>query len=456
MPFDDPRDFLEYLEERRELVRITEEVDPKYEIGAYIRKTSDQQGPALLFEKVKGHDMQAVGGIFASRRRVLMALETDVEDVFEKFDHGASHSLPTRLVETGPCKEVILTGEEVDLTRLPIPTYAEKDGGAFITHGIQISKDPETGTKNASIYRMQLLGKREFGLYVAEYQDMNRQYAKAEAKGQPLEMAVAMGCDPVVMLATQVVAAYGEDELAIAGGLKGKPVEVVRCETVDLEVPATSEIVIEGRVLPARREPEGPFGEYSGYYGPAGERPVVEVTAVTHRKNPIFHAGLTGMPMTENHFLKQIPNEVTLYRDLKAKFAGVKGVHYTAAGCCEYMVFISMKQVFPGEARKVLMAALGSKKLPKYVVVCDEDIDIFDHAQVLWAIATRARPDKDMVIIPQLPTAALDPTVPEGETGAALGIDATRPHGKPFPDVPSHPGLESVPDLMAMMHEGGR
>ena len=454
MPFDDPRDFLEYLEERRELVRVTDEVDPKYDIGAYIRKTSDQQGPAVLFENVKGHDMAAVGGIFASRRRVLMALDTDSAEVHEKFDGGVSNPIPSRLVDTGPCKEVILKGDEVDLGRLPIPVYAEGDGGAFITHGIQISKDPEAGTRNASIYRMQLQGKRWLGLYVEEYQDLYRQYVKAEAKGQPLEVAVAMGCDPVVMLATQVVAAFGEDEIGIAGGLKGKPVDVVKCETVDLEVPATTEIVIEGRMLPDRREPEGPFGEYSGYYGPASKRPVVEVTAVTHRKDPIYHAGLTGMPMTENHFLKQIPNEVTLFRDLKSKFAGIQAVHYTAAGCCEYIVFISMKQVYPGEAKKVLLGALGSKKLPKYVVVCDEDIDVYDHTKVLWAIATRARPGKDLVILPQLPTAALDPTVPKGEIGSALGIDATRPLGAPFPEVPAHPGLERVPDLLAMMREG--
>jgi UbiD family decarboxylase len=447
---------MEYLEERRELVRITEEVDPKFDIGAYIRKTSDQQGPALLFENVKGHDMQAVGGIFASRRRVLMALETDSEEVYEKFDHGVCHPVPCRLLETGPCKDVILKGEEVDLSLLPIPVYAEKDGGAFITHGVQISKDPETGAKNASIYRMHFRGKREFSLHSETYQHLYRQYAKADAKGQTFEVAVALGCDPVVMMATQVGAPYGVDELEIAGGLRGKPVEVVKCETVDLEVPATSEIVIEGRLLATRRESQGPFGEYSGYYGAITVDPVMEVTAITHRKNPIFHAGLTGMPMTENHFLKQIPNEVTLYHDLKAKFPGLRSVHSTAAGCCEFMYFINVEQTFLGEGRNVLMAALGSIKRPKYVVVCDEDIDVFSHEQVLWAIATRARPAEDIVILPNYNTPALDPTVPSGELGAAMGIDATRPFGSPFPDVPTHPGLERVPDLLAMMHEGGR
>ena len=451
MPFDDPRDFLEYLEERNDLLRISEEVDPKFGISAYIRKTSDQQGPALLFENVKGHDTAVVGGIFASRRRILMALETEPENIYEQFDHGVGHPIPTRLVETGLCKEVILKGDEVDLTRLPIPTYAEKDGGAFITHGIQISKDPEDGSKNASIYRMQLHGKRELGVYPSGYQDLSRQYVKAEAKEKPLEIAVALGCDPAVMLATQVAAAYGEDELAIAGGLRGRPVDVVKCETVDLEVPATTEIVIEGVIPPHRREHEGPFAEYSGYYGPASMQPVVEVTAVTHRRNPIFHAGLTGRPMTENHFLQQIPGETTMYRQLKSNFPGLKGVHVTSAGCATFMVFISVEQTFAGEGRKLLMSAIAGRRPLKCVVVCDEDIDVFDDSQVLWAIATRARPAEDIVILPKFPTANLDPSVPEGELGSALGIDATRPFGEPFPEVPFHPGLDRVPDLLEMM-----
>ena len=455
MPFDDPRDFLEYLEERNDLLRISEEVDPKYEIGAYIRKTSDQEGPALLFENVKGHDTSVVGGIFACRRRLLMTLEVDSENVYEQFDHGVGHPIPPRLVETGPCKDVILKGDEVDLTRLPIPTYAEGDGGPFITHGIQISKDPEDGSKNASIYRMQLRGKRELSVYPSGYQDLFRQFAKAEAKDEPLEIAVAMGCDPVVMLATQVTAAYGEDELGIAGGLRGRPVDVVKCETVDLEAPATSEIVIEGRILPHRREHEGPFGEYSGYYGPASMQPVVEVTAVTHRRNPIFHAGLTGRPMTENHFLKELPSEAALHRYLKPSFPGLKSVHATGAGCCAFIIFISVQQTFLGEGRKVLMAAIGSEKPLKYVVVCDEDIDVFDHSQILWAIATRARPAEDVIIIPNYPTANLDPSKPDGQLGSAMGIDATRPFGEPFPEVPFHPGLDRVPDLLEMMRQRG-
>ena len=454
MPFDDPRDFLEYLEERKELLRITDEVNPEFDIGAYIRKTSDQHGPALLFENVKGHNMVVVGGTFATRRRALMALEAPRKEINDFFFEGIMNPIPPRLVESGPCKEVILKGEDVDLANLPIPTYAKGDGGAFITHGVQISKDPDTGTKNASIYRMQRQGKRQMGILCEGYHDLYRQYVKAEAKGRPLEVAVALGVDPVVMLATQVRAGYGQDEMDCAGGLRRKAVDLVKCETVDLEVPAATEIVIEGLMMPHHREPEGPFGEYSGYYGPAQERPIVEITAITHRKDPIYHAGLTGAPMTENHFLKVLPYEMTMYKDLKAAFPGVQAVHYTAAGCCEYMVYVSMKTTFRGEGRNALMAVLGHVLHPKYAVVMDDDIDIFQDEKVLWAIATRAQPREDIVVIPKYPSPALDPTVPEGTLGSAMGIDATRPFGEPFPDVPVHPGLEKIPDLIEMVREG--
>ena len=253
-----------------------------------------------------------------------MALEEDSDSIYDSVGYGLEHPLQPSLVDTGPCKEVILTGEEIDLSQLPIPIYSEQDGGAFVTHGIQISKDPEDGTKNASIYRMHHCGRREFSIHAEKHHHLTLQHNKARAKGEPLEVAIAMGCDPVVMLATQVGAPYGVDEVEIAGGLRGKPVDVVKCETVDLEVPATTEIVFEGLLHPERREDHGPFGEYSGYYGDITHSPIMEVTAITHRRNPVYHAGLTGMPMTENHFLKQIPTRLQCIRILKGISRGYR------------------------------------------------------------------------------------------------------------------------------------
>ncbi|MEE8109982.1 MAG: UbiD family decarboxylase [bacterium] len=455
MPFDDPRDFLACLEEEGDLVRISEPVDVRFEISAYIRKTSDQQGPAVLFEQVKGHDVPVVGGVFAARRRVLRALGCKPEEIVERFHYAADHPVAPVLVNEGPCQEVVLEGDEVDLNRLPIPTYCLQDGGAFITHGIQISRDPETGDRNAGIYRMQLKGRNRLGIFSNVHQHCAIHYSKAEKRGEPLEIAVAMGVDPVIMLGTQVKAAYGTDELSVAGGLRGEPVRVVKCRTVDLEVPATSEIVIEGRLLPNHRETEGPFGEFSGYYGPAAERPVMEVSAITHRLSPIFHAGLTGVPMTENHFLKQIPNEVTVFRELKSKFPEVKAVHFPASGCSEYHCYVSMTPRYKGQPRNVLLAALGSAKHPKLAVVVDEDIDIFDDVKVLWAISTRMQADRDIIVVPSVGAGPLDPSTPEPYLSAVMGIDATRPFGEPFAEVPVVPGLEKVPDLLTLARNRG-
>ncbi len=455
MPFDDPRDFLARLEEEGDLIRISEPVDARFEISAYIRKTSDQQGPAVLFEQVKGHDIPVVGGIFAARRRALRALGFKSEEAVERFRQAADHPIAPVLVDEGPCQEVVYEGDEVDLTRLPIPTYSPQDGGAFITHGIEISKDPETGEKNAGIYRMQLQGRNRLGIFANVQQHCYIHYAKAEKKGEALEIAVALGVDPAVMLGTQVKAPYGTDELSVAGGLRGEAVPVVKCRTVDLEVPAMSEIVIEGRMPPNHREAEGPFGEFSGYYGPGGQRPVVEVSAVTHRRSPIFHAGLTGVPMTENHFLKQIPNEVTVLRDLSAKFPEVKAVHFPASGCSEYHCYISMAPRYKGQPRNVILAALGSAKRPKLVVVVDEDIDIFDDVKVLWAVSTRMQADRDVIIVPAAGGGPLDPSAPEPNLSAMMGIDATRPFGQEFPDVPEVPGVEYVPDLLTLARQRG-
>ena len=211
MPFDDPRDFLACLEEEGDLVRVSTPVDVMYEISAYIRKTSDQQGPAVLFEQVKGFDVPVVGGLFATRRRVLRALEYEPEEAFERFHRGITHPLEPVLVEEAPCQEMVYEGEDVDLYRLPIPTYASKDGGAFITHAVQVSKDIETGTKNAGIYRMQLKGKNRMGLWVGVQQDCGLQLRRADEQGKPLEVAAALGVDPAIMLATQVKADYGVD-----------------------------------------------------------------------------------------------------------------------------------------------------------------------------------------------------------------------------------------------------
>lgn len=445
MPFRDLRAFLDHLLERGELVTIKREVDPRFEIAAYIRKTSDIQGPALLFPNVRGHTMPVVGGVFATRERGLLAAEGDNTTALAKFIAAIENPIAPRPVSEGACQEVRYLGDEVDLGRLPIPTQGRLDPGPYILAGIQISQDPDTGAPNAGIYRMQLKGRNRLALSAHAFQDISVQFSKAEARGQALEMAVAVGVDPAITLASQAKIPYGQDELAIAGGLRGEPVEVVRCCTVDLMVPASSEIIIEGRLLPGVREEEGPFGEFGGYYGPKENDPIMEVTAVTHRENAMFQTVLTGIPITENHVMKELPYDAALYTDLKRAFPDVHNVHCSPAGGVHHLVIIALDQKYRGEARNVILAALGHQLRPKYVIVVDEDVDIYDMNKVMWAMVFRSQPDRDVIIIPGVAGGPRDPSTLEPDVTAVMGFDATEPIGEGFPpffDIPGAAGLE--------------
>ena len=440
MPFKDLREFLSLLEQKGDLLRTRKPVDVKFEISSYIRKTSDERGPALLFENVKNFNMPVAGGVFATRERAFLALETTPQDYVNKFQNALERLMPPKLVSSGPCKEVINTGSKVDLTQLPIPIFSEKDPAPFITLGLSISRDPKTGGKNTSIYRLQLKGRNRLGIMA---QHLVRQLIEAESLGKGLPIAIAIGTDPVIPLATQWMAPYGTDELALAGALRGAPVEVVKAETIDLEVPATAEIVIEGTVLANVREVEGPFGEVSGYYTPSNAKPIIEVSAITHRKNPIYQAALTGMPTTENHVLKQLPLEATFYWMLKKEFPGVKAVHFPAAGTVGMICVIAMKQAYECEARNVIATMMGTRR-NKITIVVDEDVDLYDMEKVLWAIATRTQADEDVVIFPRVVATAMDPSVRKFRVGSALGIDATKPFGQSFPEMVVVPGADRV------------
>jgi 4-hydroxy-3-polyprenylbenzoate decarboxylase/2,5-furandicarboxylate decarboxylase 1 len=440
MPFSDLREFITFLESRGELLRTNKPVDVKFEISSYIRKTSDQQGPALLFEKVKNFNMPGLGGVFATRERAFLALETSNEGYVHKFQNALDHLLAPKLVAKGPCKEVIYTGKDVDLGKLPVPIFSEKDPAPFITLGLCISRNPKSGGKNTSIYRLQLKGRNRLGIMA---QHLVRQLLEAESIGKGLPIAIAIGTDPVLPLATQWMAPYGTDELALAGSLRGEPVEMVKAETVDLEVPATAEIIIEGTVLPNVREEEGPFGEVSGYYTPSNPKPVIEVSAITHRNNPIYQAALTGMPTTENHVLKQLPLEATYYWQLKKEFPGVTAVHFPAAGTVGMTCVIAMKQAYECEARNVIAAMIGTRR-NKITIVVDDDVDIFDMEKVWWAITTRTQADEDVIVFPRVVATAMDPSVRKLRVGSSLGIDATVPFGQPFPEIVKVPGSDKV------------
>jgi 4-hydroxy-3-polyprenylbenzoate decarboxylase/2,5-furandicarboxylate decarboxylase 1 len=457
MSLRDLRAYLAYLDERGELATVDDEVDPVHEIAAYIRKSSDVGGPAFLFNKVKGSQLRAAGGLFCSTSKALHTLEVDDHDkAVELYMHAINHPIKPVEVSTGPCKEVI--HDTVDLDALPIATYSAQDPGKFVTVAVEITKDAESGVQNTGIYRMQVFGKDTMALAASPYSDFAAMFVRAEKAGRRLECAVALGVDPVIQLASQARVPYGFDELDVAGALHGDPVEVVRCETVDLLVPATTEIVIEGYFEPNERLDEGPFGEFTGYMGPGGREPVFHCTAITSRRDPICQAGLTGIPITENHVLKLLPMEANLLSALRQVSQDVLAVHYPAEGGAEFLAVVSMRQRYHNQAKNLLLSALGSVGHPKMVIVVDDDIDVYDMTKVWWAVLTRAQPANDFIIIPEAAGGQLDPSAPTQFGSSLLGIDATRPYGRTFPDVVDVPGLDAVPDWTNLLHKyaGGR
>ncbi len=438
----DLRSFLKLLEERGDLVHITQAVSPLFEVAAGIRKTSDIQGPALWFDNVNGSSMSIVGGLYAARRRAILALETTEAEIHRKFMHGLKNQIPPRLVKDGPCKEVILTGEEADFTHLPICTHNRKDAGPFITIGLGFAHHEEYGN-NVSISRMQIFDGKIAGMRSVPPQHLAVYFAEAEKQGKPLEVAVTVGNDPYVTFCSQISGSIYLDELSVAGGWMGEPIEVVRCHTIDVTVPATSEIVLEGELIPGERRLEGPFGEFPGYYQGVTKQGMFKLKAITHRCNPIYVTALTGPPTTDNHVMKQVPNEAMLYDRIRQICPTVRDVCLTKGGVGLHAV-ISIRPTYISQARDVMLAAFTTERIrPKLVVVVDNDIDVREADEVEWAIATRFQADRDMVVIPRQVGAPLDPSTPAPRLGAIMGIDATRPFGEDFPEVAEVPGADS-------------
>lgn len=449
MALTDIRALIDLLESDGELIRISDEVDPQFDISGYIRNTSDVEGPAILFENVKGYSIPVIGGLYGNRRLMLKAMLTTGEQAVGKYLAATENLMEPKLVETGPCKDVIKIGRQASLDELPIPIYSELDSGPYITAGIAISKDVDDRTKNASIYRFEKQGERQLGILAEPPHHCGIHYKKAEAQDKPLEIAIAIGVSPGVQICTQWAAAYGVDELTLASALQGERLEVVKCETVDLEVPANAEIIIEGVMPPHRREMEGPFGEYTGYYTGAFPKPLIEVTAITYRRNPIFQAALTGVPTTDNHIIKMIPMEASAYLLLKQSFPGVKSVHCHGAGGVGMLGIISMQQNAKYEARNMLSTAISAVGF-KIAIAVDEDIDIYDLESVMWAVCTRTQADKDLIVLPRATSFNLDPSAPEYGVGTTMGIDATKPYGEGFETVVRIPGADKLPDILSL------
>ena len=442
MAYRDLRTFLDDLREAGELAHVEVEVDPNQEIGAICRKVCREGGPALLFERVKGTDISFAANVFGSRGRIARAFGCDgYETLGDKWsDLTGRGGIPPTLVADAPCQEVSTDGDGPLLDLIPWPVWNENDAGPYITLGVCIGRDRESGHHNAAPYRMLRLDGRRATMNFAPGRDLGILRSKYIEAGEPMPAAVAIGVDPMTAFAAACPFNPEVDELDMAGALLGESLEMVKCRTIDLEVPATAEIVLEGRIVPEITAPDGPFGEYHGYYGPPHRVPVFEVSAVTHRKDPIYQGLYIGMPPTENAYFETASIELEIHRGLRS-VPGYLRFNMVIAGARRNGV-LQIRKHFEGHGKMAGLALLGLHAASdiKTAIIVDDDIDPFDWDAVNWALSTRFNPAVDVEIMTGLPGNPLDLAMPKEEAYKAnriskIILDATKPLIEPLPDT---------------------
>lgn len=417
---EDLRGYLARLESKGLLTRVRREVDPAGDLVAVLERLMHARH-AALFERVKGSEFTVVGNLAVSREMLAMALGCDRDEVPRTWRDRTQKLISAEIVRTGPVKDVIKLGDEARFSDLPISRHSEKDAGRYITAGVAIAADPETGVRNCSFNRVQFRDARESAIRSMPPQHLGLMLSKAEQQGRPLEVAIAIGLHPIELCTAGTSPAHGVDELAIAGALRGEPVPVVRCETIDCCVPATAEIVLEGEILPRRREPEAPFGDFMQFYMPQVMSPIFRLKAMTHRRGAMYHDMQAGCD-DDMHVLAP-SREALIYDALERAGIRVKSVSLlpTILG-----VAISIHKQFEGEGKNAAMIALGCYRWGKTCIVVDHDVDVYSYEDLLWAQTTRCRPDQGMFVVPE----AMG--FPRDELHlhqAKVGIDATVPLG---------------------------
>jgi 2,5-furandicarboxylate decarboxylase 1 len=419
----DLRSYLDLIKRRKpeELVIVSKEVDPAFEITALVVKMEKElrRRPVLLFEKVTGTPYAVLTNLHASRSRLALAMGAAPEDMLRTYLRAMERPIPPRVVATGPVKDVVLTGDRVNLRDLPQIVHHEGDAGPYLTAAISFAKEPGGETWNCAYNRLMITGRDTTSIHLTAGKHLWEYHRIAEARGEALPVAFAIGVHPAIALGALAIGSIDEDERAIMGGLFGEPLELVRCETSDVLVPAHAELVIEAEILPAARVAEGPFGEFTGYS--LGERPreVVRVNAITHRAGAMFQD--ITVAHLDHMLLSTIPMEANLHRAVRAMVPSVKAVRVPGPFTC----YVSIEQRLPGQAKNAILSVLGADLYMKRVVVVDHDVDIFDDRQMTWALATRCQPDRDITIITHARGSDLDPSAREDGYSAKWGVDAT-------------------------------
>ena len=462
MAYQDLREYLKVLTNKGLMKWVEKEVDKDWEISCITRRVLQRKPEerfALGFKKIKGYTSSVVVGTMAASRAVYataLEISPDVNQIIDKWNNALSNPIPAEMTKDALCQEIVMEGEEVDLNQLPIPVWTPgKDVAPYFTAPCMITKDPETGVRNVGIYRMQAKPPNKTGvLWDLPSQHGAIHYARYEALKKPMPVAVAIGVDPTILMAAASKVPQGVDELTVAGGLRREAIPIAKCHSIDLEAPATAEIVLEGEILPGEKEIEGPFGEYTGYMGGPYELPLFHIKCITCRKNPIFQALQSQMPPSESSLLRQIPEEAHIYKHLvhDLKIPGIIDVHLPESGGSYAILWIRMKVVYPGQAKQVLSAAwTHHPALAKWIVVTDEDIDIRDPFMREWALSWRVRPKEDSFIIPDVSSLLLDPSsgkidVPlwKKRFSSKMCIDATKKWKFPQIALPSEEYFKKV------------
>ena len=435
----DLRGFIEFLETEHpnHVVRIKKEVDPRFGVSGIIERLErDDRFPLVIFENVKGSEFPLVANMHADFERLRLALGMErggVKAFLAEYAAREANPIDPEHVETGPVHEVIHEGDEVDVEALPICTYHELDAGKYITAGLSVMRDPETGINNVGIYRHMVHERNLLGIQLSETAHGNYIWKKYEQSGEPCPIAIVIGHHPAMFLGSLSFTPLDSDELRIAGGMLQRPVKLVKCRTLPLEVPADAEIVIECETRPGERRAEAPFGEYPGTYGPERMNPVLEVKAITRRRAPLYQNAFVGHP--DNLLLSGLIRATMIEDTVKIACPTVRSVAVPRAGRYRFMCYVAIEKMIEGEAKQAAMAAFVADPFLKFVVVVDHDVDVFNDTEVLHAISTRVRGDRDIFMVPYAKGSPLDPASYDPAAGSHLvtkvGIDATRKDNYP-------------------------
>ena len=415
-----------------EVVRIAEPVSIEHDVMALVLEYERRRRwPVLLFEKVAGHDIPIVANVVASRRALAFALGVPERELAAEYARRIKERVKPVVVPDPPFHRRVLRGADVDLAGLPIPLYFPGDAGRYLTAGMLVARDPETGVETEGYHRFQVKGPDRMGVSLHSRRRMFEYQRRAEARGQALPCAVVLGLHPLVSMGSLAYPPADVGKFEVVGGLFGAPLEVAPCVTADLHVPAHAEIVIEGEILPGVREPEGPFGEFTGYFSRRSTEHVFVAKAIAMRERPWFQSigsGRAGDHITTLGLIR----EAEILNALGRAIPNVAAVHVPLSGTSSFTAYVAIRQGRPGEAKHVIPIVLGVDHYLKLVIVVDDDIDVFDESDVLWAVATRMQADRDLVVIAGSLGALLDPSADDRGVTAKLGIDATRPFGQPF------------------------